>query len=520
VLTPEEGEIRGSGWVRLPTAVKMLVILSLGLLPLGVAAIFASIGNARENRAQGIVQARALLAVHSQRLSLGLSRTAYTIRAARDAIAESSEGSGLCKRSLDRLARLPEPQGRFVLYGAGNRPRCASEGFAPPPVPDADGAPAHARILPGGAGLRIFLYSGTGEIEGVAEYQRAAIARAVDNPPLDGDFGLELVQGGLVMPLREIPASGSLSHEIIVDEPMTNGEFVLRLHTAVAPLSWLDVLVVIAPVLIWLWASIVVWLLVQRLLLRPLRRLQRVVSTYRPGEGPVALPAVRSPAREIGALGAAFAEVTRTVARHEADLEAAVERQTRLVREVHHRVKNNLQVVSSLLNLHSRGSSDEAVAAAYASIQRRVDALAVVHRNHYAEFEANRGVALKPLLSELAANLRATAPASAAAMQIRLDIAPVHATQDVAVPVAFLVTEIAEFGMLCGAAETSIVLEPVEAGKARLAITLGTPAGGLTCAGAIVERFERIVIGLSRQLRSQLEQDEARGLYAVIIPTI
>ena len=48
----------------------------------------------------------------------------------------------------------------------------------------------------------------------------------------------------------------------------------------------------------------------------------------------------------------------------------------------------------------------------------RVDALAVVHRNHYAELEANRGVALKPLLSELGANLRATAPASAAAMQI------------------------------------------------------------------------------------------------------
>ena len=93
--------------------------------------------------------------------------------------------------------------------------------------------------------------------------------------------------------------------------------------------------------------------------------------------------------------------MTRTVARHEADLEAAVVRQTRLVREVHHRVKNNLQVVASLLNLHSRGSPNEEVAAAYASIQRRVDALAVVHRNHYAELEENRGVALKSLITEL-----------------------------------------------------------------------------------------------------------------------
>ena len=520
MLTVEQGEIRGSGWGGLPTAVKMLVILSLGLLPLGVAAILASVGSAREIRSQGIVQARALLAVHSQRLSLALSRTAYTIRAARDAIAESNEDSGLCKRTLNRLARLPEPHGRYVLYGAGNQPRCATEGFAVPAVPAAGGAPAHAHILPGGSGLQLVLYDDAGHIDGIAEYDRADIARAVNTPPLDGDFALELVQGNRHMPLRGIPAGRSITHEIIVDEPMTNGEFVLRLHNAVPPQSWLALLMVIAPVLMWLLASGLVWLLVQRLLLRPLRRLQAVVSAYQPGEGPVALPAVRSPAREIGALGGAFAEVTRTVARHEADLEAAVERQTRLVREVHHRVKNNLQVVSSLLNLHSRGSSDGAVAAAYASIQRRVDALAVVHRNHYAEFEANRGVALKPLLSELAANLRATAPASAAATQIRLDVAPVHATQDVAVPVAFLVTEITEFGMLCGASEISIVLEPVEAGKARLAITLETPAGGLTCDGALVDRFERIVTGLSRQLRSQLERDEARGLYAVIIPTI
>jgi two-component system, sensor histidine kinase PdtaS len=84
------------------------------------------------------------------------------------------------------------------------------------------------------------------------------------------------------------------------------------------------------------------------------------------------------------------------------------------IREVHHRVKNNLQVVASLLNLHARGAKTEDASAAYASIQRRVDALAVVHRNHYAELEENRGVALKPLISELGANLRANAPAGAA----------------------------------------------------------------------------------------------------------
>ena len=71
-------------------------------------------------------------------------------------------------------------------------------------------------------------------------------------------------------------------------------------------------------------------------------------------------------------------------------------------------------------------------------------------------------MALKPLISELAANLRATAPAAASGMAIRLDLAPFYATQDVAVSVAFLVTEIAEYAMLCGAASVAIALDDGE----------------------------------------------------------
>jgi two-component sensor histidine kinase len=265
----------------------------------------------------------------------------------------------------------------------------------------------------------------------------------------------------------------------------------------------------------WLWASFIGWIIVQRVLLRPLKRIQNVMSAYKPGDPAVAMPAVNNTAQEIGELGQAFGRVTQTVARHEADLEAAVVRQTRLVREVHHRVKNNLQVVASLLNLHSRGSRNQHVAAAYASIQRRVDALAVVHRNHYAELEENRGVALKPLITELTANLRATAPPAAAGMQIRLDVGALSVTQDVAVSVAFLITEITEFGMLCGAGLVSVTLDRDGPGFARLSIMIDALAGSPDCDAAFQERFERIVTGLARQLRSELERDPERGLYSV-----
>jgi two-component sensor histidine kinase len=187
---------------------------------------------------------------------------------------------------------------------------------------------------------------------------------------------------------------------------------------------------------------------------------------------------------------------------------------------VHHRVKNNLQVVASLLNLHARGATSEDASAAYASIQRRVDALAVVHRNHYAELEENRGVALKSLLSELGANLRANAPKSASGLQIRLAVDHVHASQDVAVPVAFLVTELVEFAMFCDARCVTVTVEQAGPGKASLVVESDALQGAPRCDERLFERFDRIVTGLSRQLRSVIQKDSEAGRYALEIAIV
>jgi two-component sensor histidine kinase len=509
-----------SRWDRLSTGLKMWIILSAGLLPLGIIAIMASIDNARANRTKAEGATQTLLVTHAQRLTTALTRNSFTIRAGRDVHLAVPAAEDICQRTLARLDRFPNTPGRFALYGRGSAPRCVSEGFAvPATLPAPPGQISRVEILPGGEVLRIFMYepSGSGVLEGISEYRRDVLARVVGMPPVTGDFALDLVQGERIMPLRPRHAGGARDRDISSDFPLGGGQYSLRIRMPAPLLSVNELLIILMPLLMWLWASLVGWIIVQRLLLRPLGRIQALIAAYKPGDSALDLPALRSPAHEIGALGQAFAGVTRTVARHEADLEAAVVRQTRLVREVHHRVKNNLQVVASLLNLHSRGAISEDVAAAYASIQRRVDALAVVHRNHYAELEDNRGVALKPLISELAANLRATAPPRAAAMQMRLDIGPFYVTQDVAVSVAFLVTEIAEFGMLCGADLVSITLDADAPGTARLSIEVDALSGEIHCDA---ERFDRIVTGLARQLRSTLDRDPARGLYSLTIAVV
>jgi two-component sensor histidine kinase len=510
-----------SSYAGLSTGVKMLLILSLSLLPLGLIAILASVEGARQKNEDRREETLARLEIKAQRLDAAFARSIITIHTASTAISLSLPGSPLCGTMLRRLEAEPVPA-RYVLFAAGSGARCASTGFAPPvPAARARREDVRAEIAPDGSALRLTVFGGNGRPEGVAEYGRPALSELTYIPGTSRQFNLDLSQAGRRMDLRHEYRPGPFRRTVSGTRPVLDGQLRLSISLSENPITATDLVMILLPIFMWLLAALIGWLILDRLLLQPLARMQRAIAAYKPGDRCFDPPRLATPAREIGELGLAFDQVVRTVGRHEAELEAAVERQKKLVREVHHRVKNNLQVVASLLNLHSRGAANEDVAAAYASIQRRVDALAVVHRNHYAELEENRGVALKPLISELAANLRATAPSKAAGMAIRLDLESFYATQDVAVSVAFLVTEIAEYAMLCGASAVAISLTGNgRADAAAMVIESDSLKSGIACEPALTERFERIVTGLSRQLRTAIERDPEDGRYSLDIAVV
>ncbi len=503
------------------TGLKMLLILSFGLLPLGLIAILASVQSAQESSTERREEVSARVQLKAQRLDSAISRLDLTTEAASVVIGLTGGNAQACQEALRRLEQGQPSYGRYALYGANQALACASPGFTPPAAVNAPRAGRSlVEISPDGGALRYLRFGSSGSLEAYWEVSRERVAQIVDLPGFGGRDDLELIQNGRRMVLKNGFQGGPLIRALEASAPVAGGRLQLNLRSGVPPITPAELLMILLPIIMWIAAAIIGWVIVDRLLLRPLIRMQRAVSAYRPGDRKLDLPPLASPAREISHLGSAFDQVTRTIARHEAELEAAVERQTRLVREVHHRVKNNLQVVASLLNLHARGATSEDVAAAYASIQRRVDALAVVHRNHYAELEENRGVALRSLISELGANLRATAPASAAHMQIRLNVEPFYATQDVAVSVAFLITEMVEFAMLCGGSFVAVALEGQHPHAARLSIQSDSLTAHTVCDERLSERFDRIVTGLSRQLRSTMNRDVEAGRYALDIAII
>ncbi|WP_321506554.1 PAS domain S-box protein [uncultured Methanoregula sp.] len=70
-------------------------------------------------------------------------------------------------------------------------------------------------------------------------------------------------------------------------------------------------------------------------------------------------------------------------AKAEADISRSLEEKDLLLREIHHRVKNNLQIIASLLNLQSRYITDEKVLESIRDSQSRVRAMALVHERIY-----------------------------------------------------------------------------------------------------------------------------------------
>ena len=103
----------------------------------------------------------------------------------------------------------------------------------------------------------------------------------------------------------------------------------------------------------------------------------------------------------ISGLAYALAERYRMV---QAELREALVEKDLLIKEVHHRVKNSLQIVSSMASLQSHRTEDPAAVAAYASIRDRIRAVSLVHEKLYS-LESGTSVDLGVYARELTAQL-------------------------------------------------------------------------------------------------------------------
>lgn len=121
------------------------------------------------------------------------------------------------------------------------------------------------------------------------------------------------------------------------------------------------------------------------------------------------------------------------------ELTQALEQKTALLHEVDHRVKNNLQLISSLLLLQNRREKDPSVKNSLRGILERVNAIATVHRRLFQSSDVER-FDVSAFVRDLVADM--TGAANREEIQVRLDLERVDVAASKAAPLALIISEL------------------------------------------------------------------------------
>jgi two-component sensor histidine kinase len=132
-------------------------------------------------------------------------------------------------------------------------------------------------------------------------------------------------------------------------------------------------------------------------------------------------------------------DVTETTKKQSA-LKKSIDEKNILLTEVHHRVKNNMQIIISLLNLQSHKLNDDNAKLAILNTQSRVRSMALVHENLYKNFDF-KDMNIKEYINDLVSEIRGTYVTSNN-ITFKLDVVKAFISIDIAVSLGLILNEL------------------------------------------------------------------------------
>ncbi len=203
------------------------------------------------------------------------------------------------------------------------------------------------------------------------------------------------------------------------------------------------------PFLMWLASLFVAWFIIDRFVVQRIKLLNTAMQDFaatRKMPAPAGTNERWDELAEISELQNVFSTMANDIVRDEAMQEERLREKTILLKEVHHRVKNNLQIISSIMNMQIRKSHEPETKRALTQVQDRILGLSGVHRTLY-QAENLTEVNAAALIEQLVQQSSAIGSANGNGVDIHMDLEPVIIFPDQAVPLTMLVSEALTNGM-------------------------------------------------------------------------
>ncbi|HEY0212342.1 MAG TPA: histidine kinase dimerization/phosphoacceptor domain -containing protein [Paenirhodobacter sp.] len=196
----------------------------------------------------------------------------------------------------------------------------------------------------------------------------------------------------------------------------------------------------VIPVLMWFASLLIVYVSMQRMVIGYVQRLGKSLKKFASGNRIVGDTDYSGAPLEIRELAQEYDRMTETILRDEAELEDTIHHKEVLLREVHHRVKNNLQLIASIINMQIRRGRTPEVKAMMKGLQERVISLATVHRGLYMT-SGLTDIDAKELITDIARQLMRAGTGLERRLDLETDLEAIRLTPDQAVPLSLLLTE-------------------------------------------------------------------------------
>ena len=272
------------------------------------------------------------------------------------------------------------------------------------------------------------------------------------------------------------------------------------------------------PVAMWAASLIVAFLALNRLAITHIRKLGRQMRRFalnRTLPRDTLSPSIPT---ELAEMESAFVAMAESILRDEATLEDSLREKNILLKEVHHRVKNNLQLISSIMNMQIRQAKTEDARFVLRRLQERILSLATVHKNLYQDDNLVR-VDAQTLLNEVVNQLLTVGLLSGSHVEVSQNYQAISIDADDAAPLTLLTSEAITNALKylpqgSRTARLDVDLRLIEPEQAKLTVS-NTTGGNPELEGTGLG--SRLIAAFARQLNGQVEVEHTEDHYSLTV---